>query len=300
MNSVSVVLVSYRTGPLLFDSIASVLSHRSVSQVVVVDNGNPAAVLCLLRKRFAVDSRFQLLSGHGNVGFASGCNLGAEKATGELLLFLNPDCIIPEGGFDRLLMIVGCLEGKWLLAPRLLNPDGTEQQGGRREILTPWMALVEGLRLYKLFPDHPLYNRFNLNNAPLPDSVSEIPVTSGACMLLKASDYRAIGGMDEGYFLHVEDIDFCVRFRKAGGKIYFCPDVSFTHALGTSEASTAFVEKHKLAGFKRYFRIHFGDAYPAGFIVFVNTLLSARYFAIVAKEFVLQSLSKIGWKVRGA
>ncbi|MGB9154699.1 MAG: glycosyltransferase family 2 protein, partial [Alphaproteobacteria bacterium] len=67
---------------------------------------------------------------------------------------------------------------------------------------------------------------------------------------------------DEGYFLHVEDLDLCFRFRKAGGKIYFAPDVVAIHTGGTSEAASDFVERHKTRGFSRYFHRNFGETTP--------------------------------------
>ena len=284
MKSISVVIVSYQTGPILFKSIASVLKQKEISQIIVVDNGNPVTVVDALMREFATDERFQLISGHGNMGFSRACNLAVKSVTGDFLLLLNPDCIVPDNGIILLAQSAESFTGKWLLAPSLINTDGTEQQGSRREILTPWIAFVEGVKLYKLLPNHPYFKRFNQHNQPLPDEIAEIPVTSGACMLLKTSVYRDFGGMDEGYFLHVEDIDFCLRFRKAGGEIYFNPQITFFHALGTSKVSRLFIEWHKLLGFKRYFRLHFSNIYPPGFIGMLNCLITFRFGLIAMKE----------------
>lgn len=290
MSSVSVVMVSYHTGPVLFKSIASVLAQSQVAQLVVVDNGNPAAVVGTLQAQAVADERLLLISGHGNIGFAAACNLGVEKVTAKLLLLLNPDCIVTDDGFTALLQVASSKRGKLLLSPCLLNPDQTEQQGGRRELLTPWIAFVEGLKLYRLFPKHPYFKRFNHNHQRLPAKVTEVPVTSGACMLLKTADYRSMGGMDEDYFLHVEDVDFCLRFRTSGGKIYFCPNVTFVHAAGSSDKSRIFVEWHKTSGLKRYFKKHFRGMYPPGFIVLVNFLISGRFLLLAAKELFLHPL----------
>jgi len=284
MPSVTTVIISYHTGPILFESIASVLRQKSVSQVLLIDNGNPPQVVSELEAKFGGDSRFRLLSGHGNIGFAKACNLGAAYAEGEFLLFLNPDCIIPGLALKGLIQIGMKTKGKWLLAPHLVNLDGSHQKGGRREILTPWIAFVEGLKLYKVFPRHPYFKRFDLHETPLPEKIKAIPVTSGACMFIKRSIYTSFGGMDESYFLHVEDVDFCMRFRKFGGKIYFCPQVTFVHALGTSDAGRIFIEWHKLNGFRRYFKTHFTGMYPTGFIAFVNSLLALRFSLILVRE----------------
>jgi len=290
MCSVSAVLVSYHTGNILFHAVSSALHQSKICQVIVVDNGNSESDLNELSRRFGSDPRFMLLTGHGNIGFARGCNLGVKHATGEILMLLNPDCVVPGNGITALLKAASGIEGDWMLSPRLVNPDRSEQQGCRREILTPWIAFVEGLRLYKIAPNHPYFKRFNHSHLACPMEVAEIPVASGACLMLPRLRYEAIGGMDESFFLHVEDVEFCLRFRKAGGKIYYVPNVSFVHALGTSEVSRTFVEWHKTIGFKRYFKLHFSGVYPPGFIGFVNFCITLRFVAIALKELVFAPL----------
>jgi N-acetylglucosaminyl-diphospho-decaprenol L-rhamnosyltransferase len=297
-QSVTAVLVSYQTGPILFQAVSSALQQTKVSQVIVVDNGNPESVLNILSRRFSADPRFLLLTGHGNIGFSQGCNLGARHATGEILLLLNPDCIVPGNGVNALLRISSGLEGDWMLTPRLVNPDRSEQLSARREILTPWIAFVEGFRLYKLCPNHPYLKRFNHHDNPQPDEVQEIPVASGACLMLSRASYEAIGGMDESFFFHVEDVDFCMRFRKAGGKIFYSPHVSFVHALGSSEVSRTYVEWHKTLGFKRYFKLHFTGVYPPGFVGFVNACITLRFAVIALKELLFSPIRSFSRKRR--
>jgi GT2 family glycosyltransferase len=174
-----------------------------------------------------------------------------------------------------------------MLGPRLLNPDGSEQAGDRRRVLTPWLALVEALGLYRL----PGVQRFNLHREPLPQHTLAVPVISGACMLLPQPDYWALGGMDEGFFLHVEDIDFCVRFAAGGGTVYFCPGVSVAHAKGTSEASALTVEWHKTRGFFRYFRKHFSGRYPPGVVPLVNAAILGRYLLLASAHLLTRPLT---------
>lgn len=129
--------------------------------VIVADNGNPGPVVDALKREFGSDKRFELISGHENIGFARACNLAVKRVTGDYLLLLNPDCIIPEKGVNHFFRMAESLKKKWLIAPRLINLDGTDQQGARREILTPWIAFVEGTKLYKLLPNHPYFKRFD-------------------------------------------------------------------------------------------------------------------------------------------
>ncbi|WOI53895.1 glycosyltransferase family 2 protein [Parvularcula sp. LCG005] len=274
--SVSVIIVTYYTGPLLWRSIHSALQQDAVSEVIVVDNGNWPSTVESLIDLAALEDKLHILTGHNNVGFATGCNLGARVATGSELFILNPDAILPTGAAAAL-REQGYKHGKggpWLIGGKLVNPDGTEQAGSRRATLTPWTALVEMLRLDKWAPRHPYFRRFNNHCDPCPGKTVEMPVISGACMLTPRADYFSIGGMDESYFLHAEDVDFCLRFRQEGeGHVLFCPTVDILHMKSSSRVGRIGVERRKAYSLNRYFRRHFPTQYPMGFVSFVCAMV---------------------------
>lgn len=249
MSGWTVVMVSYRTGPVLMHAVARALAQEGLARLVVVDNGNPPDVLAELYDWQARDARLMVLSGHGNAGFARGCNLGALQAEGTFLLLLNPDCLLPEGalaGFEK------ALDGAMLAGPLLLNPDGSEQRGGRRELLTPKSAFLESF----------LRRGLNRHREACPAHTHAVPAISGACMALRLADYQRLGGMDEGYFLHVEDMDFCLRVRRAGGVTVCAPEVRVVHWQGTSDAPSCFIERCKARGFIRYMQKHYSCGWP--------------------------------------
>jgi len=254
----SVIMVTYHTGPVLFDAVKAVLDQNFPVELCLVDNGNPASVVAQLQDMAAADERLRFVTGYGNVGFSRGCNTGARVARGQYLLFLNPDSVLSPGTFQKLLNIYGSLPPHAMLGARLVDGHGKDQRGCRRALLTPTTAFIEAFHLGKFFPKA----RLNFNQEPLPTSIVSIPAISGAFMFLSRDDFWLIKGFDEGYFLHVEDLDFCLRFRRAGGDIFFVPDIVVTHIGGTSEASTSFIEQHKARGFMRYFHRNFKDEYP--------------------------------------
>lgn len=270
-RDVSVIIVTYWTGPLLRRAIASVLAQPRVAEIILVDNGNweheIAQATALAEEG---DPPIRLVSGHGNIGFAAACNLGARRAAGEYLLILNPDAVLETGGLEKLFAAAEGRARPWMVGPKLLDSSGVEQAGSRRRTLTPWRALVEMLKLYRLAPRHPYFRRFNQNTDPCPKKVVETATISGACMFLPRSDYEAVGGMDERYFLHVEDIDFCLRFRDGGGAIFFAPDVAVVHRKSSSRVNRLRVEYHKARSLIRYFWTHFRDPYPPGFLTLVS------------------------------
>ena len=269
----SVILVSFHTGGALFQAIDRVLQQRAPIELIVVDNGNPPETIEELRQKAAADQRMTLLSGHGNIGFGRANNMGVKQARGRYLLLVNPDCLIQSDTVEKLVAHAAKLPERSLIGARILNEDGTDQRGCRRELLTPTTALVEALHLGRLFPRH----RLNQHERPVPASITPIPALSGAFMFLPRPAFDSIRGFDENYFLHVEDLDFCYRFSASGGGIFFAPDVPVTHIGGTSEATSSFIERQKAKGFSLYFHRNFKDNTPKILLWCLDIAIWGRY-----------------------
>ena len=294
--AVSAVVVSYYTGPVLARSLAALAREADLREIILVDNGNlPGDVEGAVA---AAGAAVRVISGHGNIGFAAACNLGARAAAGDYLLIINPDAVTPAGGLARLLADGRTLTRPWLMGAKLVGADGAEQQGSRRRVLTPWTAFVEATRMYRLAPQHPYFRRFNPHTETCPDHSAEVPTISGAVMFLPRADYDAVAGMDERYFLHVEDVDFCLRFAKAGGKVWFNPHVAVTHYKSSSRANPVRIEMRKTTGVIRYFHTHFADAYPRPFLWLVDGALWAGFAALFVKRAVRKGLRLAGFGLR--
>src|SRR5690348_8835055 len=93
-GTVSVLMVSYHTGPSLFVALDRIAGEPETGEIILVDNGNDDATRAALARRAAAEPRLRLISGQGNVGFARACNLAAARATRPILLLLNPDCLV--------------------------------------------------------------------------------------------------------------------------------------------------------------------------------------------------------------
>lgn len=254
--AVAVVLVSYFTGPALFECLDALRREPAIAEIALVDNGNDAET----RSRLAEwpDARLRLISGQGNVGFARGCHLGVEATKAPLLLLLNPDCLLASGAIAALHSALATEMHPWIATVRLLEADGREQRGCRRAAGSPLNFLIEGFGLGRVFPRH----RLNHYQQPLPSGLCETPALSGAFMLMPRTTWAATGGLDPGYFLHVEDLDLCARLRRIGGTGWFLPAHACTHIKSTSNAPAWMVEKHKLAGLWRYFRLWYPRPWP--------------------------------------
>jgi hypothetical protein len=278
---ISVIVVSYHTGSVLFDAINRILQQPCKVELILVNNGNSADVTNQLQLMAAATPHMIIINNAHNLGFSKACNQGAAVASGAIYVMLNPDCLLSSNSLPRLLDITSTLPDHWLLGPDLRNLDNSPQRGARRDRLTPWLAFIELTRLDRIAPRHPYFRRMN-HHQDLPIDTIEVPAISGAFMAMSASDFHQLQGFDPEYFLHVEDLDFCYRWHKQGWHIYFTPHLRLTHIQGTSRVTHWFVEWHKAQGFVRYFHNHFHLYYPAPFMWLLD--------AAVYTRFIVQSL----------
>jgi GT2 family glycosyltransferase len=278
----AVIIVAYHPGPILFDCLTAALDQDGLDRIVLVENGLDAEMCERVDALAAETDRLQILRGHGNVGFAKGCNLGAAAATGSHVLLLNPDCVLQPGVLRRCLEVFADKPGASLVTARITNPDGSEQAHNRRRLITPWNSVVEGLKLYRLFPGTRLTRRVLLLDQEMPTEVTPVDCVSGAFMMLPRPLYHAMGRLDERFFLHFEDVDLCARIQKDGGTILYVPDAIAMHVASTSDTPALFVEWHKAIGALRYFKKHFTDTLSTVTRPLVALLVMLRFLARAA------------------
>lgn len=281
LGRVSVVMVTWRTGPHLREAVRAVLAAPDVDEFILVNHDNPPEVEAELRAMADANERMTFIASGGNLGFSKGCNLGADQASGDFIFFLNPDAVLAPGVASRLVETGETARRPWIVGARVLDKNGREQRGARRGLLTPWTALVGFLGLHRL---EPVFGRafhdIHRERDPVPPGPIRIDVTSGAALMMRRDDFNALGRFDERYFLHVEDIDLCRRVLEAGGEVLFEPRAELLHYGSTSEASLFRVEWNKAHGFRRYFW-KFYDRFPQRVITiiaipFIYGLIVAR------------------------
>lgn len=249
---VSVVMVVYRTGESLERSIRCVLDEPKVDELIIVDNGSEESAAEGLRLLERIEPRVVLLQGHGNVGFARGANRGVLAARGRYVVFLNPDAFLQTGCVDALIEGLKGQPPRSIVGACILNPDGAEQRGGRRGEVSALSTLLTLSRASRHIAPLKAFEIHRESEA-MPAGVVAMPTISGACFAARREDFKALGGFDEGYFLHVEDIDLCWRARRQGGAVLFQPDAKVVHLGHTSNSSPWRVELHKGRGLIRYF-----------------------------------------------
>jgi len=281
LSSVSAIVVSYHSGDILKKCLDSLLKQDEITEIIIVNNGNPQSINTWLSDLEKCHVQIQLVEPGHNTGFAAGCNLGAANASGDYLTFVNPDCVLPEGTMNEIFQVFTQYPKAWLCGGQLLNPDGTEQRGGRRDVLTPWTALVETTRIYRLFPNHPYFQRFHLYESKPINTVQAVPTVSGAFMVIPRRYYERVGGMDDNMFLHFDDSDLCIRILEHGGEVLYCGNIPIIHHQGSSDVSRTFIQWHKTRSTNYYFYKHFLNSYPSWFLLGCALFLWLRFIFLV-------------------
>lgn len=295
--AVSVVIVNFNTGKLLTDVVEHVLEQGpGVLECIVVDNNSQDTSIAQLREA-VTDERLSVLAMETNLGFAAGCNRGIAASTGSHILILNPDCLLEAGTLARLLAAFEEDDEIGAVGPLILNMDGSEQRGCRRDIPTPWQIFCVGIGLHRLMPEHPRFRGFNQIGEALPDEPVQVQSVSGACILITREAIELVGLFDERYFLHFEDLDWCLRAGGAALKILFVPGAVARHVGGVSGRDRPYrVEAHKHTSLIRFLRSNFARYYPSAFITFVSMIVYARWAALVIRMAILgQPRRRKGW-----
>ena len=284
LAAVTVVIVNHNVGPVLIDCLQSALEQAS--EVVLVDNASFPDRFEPLIARFESHPHLHVIRSAENRGFAAGCNLGTELSTQPLVMFLNPDCVIGQGTLTRLCAVIQSHPQAGLAGGLLTYANGIEQGGGRRAVPTPWRSFVRAFGLSRLSRRWPkLFDDFHLHRQPLPSEPITVEAISGACMLVKRDAIDDFGLMDEGYFLHCEDLDLCMRARAHGWQILFVPDAPIVHHKGgCSRERPVFVEWHKHRGMVRFYRKHFRREYPTGLMELVTLGVWLRFAAVATRK----------------
>jgi N-acetylglucosaminyl-diphospho-decaprenol L-rhamnosyltransferase len=166
-----------------------------------------------------------------NTGFAVAANQGARTAAANVLLFINPDCLVAPGFLDPLLHELGSHPRHAAVAPCVINEDGSPQGNARGDPTMLTGLFGRSTLLSRLFPSARLTRR----NVMVPvapqerQSAASVDWVSGSCVLVRRNAFDEVGGFDERYFLYWEDADLCRRLRNAGWIIRFRPDARVVH-----------------------------------------------------------------------
>jgi len=235
---ISVIIVNYNVKEFLEQSLVSVQKalKKIRSEIIVIDNASTDGSVEFLKKRFP---KVKLIENKENLGFARSSNLGMKQAKGAYLAILNPDTIVQEDTFSKMLKFFQENPDTGMLGCKILNPDGTLQLACRRSFPTPWVAFTKLSGLSHLFSKSKLFGKYNLTYLD-PDLSYEVEAISGSFMMIQKQVLKDVGYLDEEFFLYGEDLDWCFRIREGGWKVRYFPGTKIIHFKGESSRKAQF------------------------------------------------------------
>lgn len=252
----SIIIICWNDRKVIGDCLQSIYAgtHRTTFEVIVSDNGSTDDSVKFIRDKYP---EVRIVENGGNLGFSRGNNSGIRAAQGEWVLILNPDTVIHEGALDNFVEFADQHPEAGAVGCHVVNPDGSYQISARPfpSVLGAWVAA-----LY-LRPLAYISDAFNADRYVGWQGDSERPVdwVSGCCVMVRGSLLRQLGGFDEQFFYHYEEVDLCYRVWKAGAKILFTPQATITHLGGQSVGRFRLrFEIEKQRNRYRYFYKHFG------------------------------------------
>ena len=247
-SRVGCVVVTFEALPWLeqcLDSLAGI-------PTVVVDNGSTDGTVELVLERYPEVT----LVRSENRGLAAGWNRGLAEVDAEFVLALNADAWLVGDALDELLAAALRHPRAAVVAPKLLNPDGSLQRSVRG-FPTVWRLATEYLYLRKLAPRSRVVNAF-YGGGFAHDDERAVEWVMGACLLLRREALAEVGGFDERFFLFSEEVDWCRRAADRGWSVVFTPKATCMHVGGASHGGRLFRENVK--GHLRYLSLHEGSS----------------------------------------
>ncbi len=250
----SIVVVAADSGDDLGICVERVLASNAKVELIVSDNASTDGSVDAVAARWSGDDRVRIVHNGKNLGFGAGCNRGATSAHGDAFLFLNPDCRIEVDTVARLHAHMAADTRIGLVGASIVGTRGESEPASRRRDPLLRRALMSLSGLARFESRWPALVGATLPARADEPAVEEADAVSGALMLVPRAVFDEIGGFDEGYFLHCEDLDLCRRVRDAGLRVVCANDVRVVHVKGTSSRSRPFfVARHKHRGMWRWF-----------------------------------------------
>jgi GT2 family glycosyltransferase len=273
----SVIILNYNVRYFLEQCVLSVekaIQHLE-AEIIVIDNNSSDDSCSMMKQRFP---HIKLIENKENVGFPKGNNIAVKEAKGDYICILNPDTVVAEDTFDKILNseLVTRNSKLGILGCKLIDGTGNFLPESKRGVPTPWVAFTKIFSLYKIFPNSTLFNQYYAQHLAENQS-GEIEILVGAFMVMKRELYLELSGFDEDCFMYADDIDLSYRALLLGKKNYYFAETTVVHYKGESTIKDAVYMKHFREFMNFFYRKHFKSS------IFFNLMarFGAFYFSVV-------------------
>lgn len=286
---ISIVIVNYNVKDALDNCLSSVYKSNTSGhklEIIVVDNNSFDGSVKLVKEKYP---DVNVIENKENSGYSRANNTALRKVRGQYVLILNPDTILEEGTFQKLIDFIKKNPETGVVTSKLIMANGKLDPACRRSFPSLMVALPRILGLSKLFPKSELFGKYNLSY--LDENVThEVDSVNGAFMFIPKKVLDDAGLFDEDFFMYGEDLDLCFRIKKNGYKIYYFPGVTTVHLKGESTRKTKISYVNNFYGAMSIFvkKNLGGSNILLSFIL--NVGIAARSLISYIKRIILNSL----------
>jgi len=276
-RAIAAIVVTHESASTIDDCLQRLRDAVDVAEIRVVDNASSDDTVSVVQRHALADPRVRFVANPDNPGFSVGCNQGADDSVSPWLAFVNPDLQVLPDTLTRLRDLAVGTGREALLGADLVDEAGVRDAAARRRdpdfgamLTAPGAASRLGVEVDDT------------------QALQPLDALSGALMVMPRALFRRIGGFDEGYRLHAEDLDLCRRARAVGALVAVANGVRVVHIRGvSSRARPFFVEWHKHRGLWRYFGKFEASRRGAGVRIGVFGAIWA-HFAVVALKLLFR------------
>jgi GT2 family glycosyltransferase len=228
----SIVIVNYNVQHFLEQCLHSVrkASENIPTEIFVVDNNSVDGSIAMVKQKFP---EVQLIENKKNTGFSFANNQAMRIAKGEYVLLLNPDTVVEEDTFEKVVAFMDAHPNAGGLGVKMLDGKGNFLPESKRGLPTPAVAFYKIFGFSRLFPRSKTFGKYHLGFLDK-DKTHEVDILSGAFMLMRKATLDKVGLLDETFFMYGEDIDLSYRIILGGYKNYYFPETRIIHYKGES------------------------------------------------------------------
>ena len=277
----SVIILNYNVRYFLEQCVLSVQEaiQNLDAEIIVIDNNSSDDSCAMMEKRFP---NVKLIRNLDNVGFPKGNNIGVAQAKGEYICILNPDTVVAEDTFSKILNFVNSSAVKknslGIVGCKLIDGTGKFLPESKRGVPTPWVAFTKIVGLYKVPFKSTMVGKYYAQHVN-ENQTGKVDILVGAFMFMKRDLYLEVGGFDEACFMYSDDIDLSYRILQLGKSNYYFHETTVIHYKGESTIKDEIYMQHFQEAMNFFYKKHF--SVPLVFSIFMK--IGIVIFSLIKK-----------------
>jgi GT2 family glycosyltransferase len=271
----SVIILNYNVRYFLEQYVLSVQKALEGidGEIIVIDNNSSDDSCAMMHQRFP---KIKLIANNENLGFPKGNNLGVQQAKGEFICILNPDTVVAEDTFSKILNPKNWSVNTGIIGCKLIDGTGNFLPECKRGVPTPWVALTKILGLYKLSNSFGKYYAQHLEQ----NESGNVDILVGAFMVMQRELYNEIGGFDENCFMYSDDIDLSYMVLQKEKHNYYYHETSVIHYKGESTVRDERYMKRFQEAMQFFYKKHFQKSFVFDFFMRIGAMV----FSLIKKN----------------